>query len=114
MYLENKTEISYSKNIEIQFRNMYTHFKKEMVKNMKNWRKIMAGLCAAAMVSSMVVPVWAAEETTEEAADDGDEADYNQTYQDMGDLGSATVQEATLAVAVQGLKYAVENGTEMN
>lgn len=31
---------------------------------------------------------------------DGDEADYNQTYQDMGDLGSATVQEATLAVAV--------------
>ena len=44
----------------------------------------------------------------------GDESDYNQTYQDMGDLGSATVQEATLAVAVQGLKYAVENGTEMN
>lgn len=210
---------------------------------MKNWKKIMAGLCAAAMVSSMVVPVWAAEETTEEAADDGDvadvseamlglwkdsagdiygfykdnydpdsldltatlepyeadgdESDYNQTYQDMGDiltecysgeteagetfiyaanedgtfcsvlvidqddnyvsfvgegtfdeengtvtitdevsemaltfgvavndddtltldmgdLGSATVQEATLAVAVQGLKYAVENGTEMN
>ena len=37
---------------------------------MKNWKKIMAGLCAAAMVSSMVVPVWAAEETTEEAADD--------------------------------------------
>ena len=33
---------------------------------------------------------------------------------DMGDLGNATVQEATLAVAVQGLKYAVENGTEMN
>ena len=30
---------------------------------------------------------------------------------DMGDLGSATVEEATLAVAVQGLKYAVENGT---
>ena len=26
----------------------------------------------------------------------------------------ATVEEATLAVAVQGLKYAVENGTEMN
>ena len=34
---------------------------------MKNWKKIMAGLCAAAMVSSMVVPVWAAEETTEAA-----------------------------------------------
>ena len=33
---------------------------------------------------------------------------------DMGDLGSATVEEATLAGAVQGLKYAVENGTEMN
>ena len=68
MYLENKTEIFYSKNIEIQFRNMYTHFKKGMVKNMKNWKKIMAGLCVAAMVSSMVVPVWAAEETTEEAS----------------------------------------------
>ena len=78
MYLENKTEISYSKNIEIQFKNMYTHFKKGMVKNMKNWRKIMAGLCAIAMVSSMVVPVWAAEETTEEAADDGDVADVSE------------------------------------
>ena len=78
MYLENKTEIFYSKNIEIQFRNMYTHFKKGMVKNMKNWKKIMAGLCAAAMVSSMVVPVWAAEETTEEAADDEDVADVSE------------------------------------
>ena len=78
MYLENKTEIFYSKNIEIQFRKMYTHFKKGMVKNMKNWKKIMAGLCAAAMVSSMVVPVWAAEETTEEAADDGDVADVSE------------------------------------
>lgn len=78
MYLENKTEIFYSKNIEIQFRNMYTHFKKGMVKNMKNWKKIMAGLCAAAMVSSMVIPVWAAEETTEEAADDGDVADVSE------------------------------------
>ncbi len=78
MYLENKIEIFYSKNIEIQFRNMYTHFKKGMVKNMKNWKKIMAGLCAAAMVSSMVVPVWAAEETTEEAADDGDVADVSE------------------------------------
>ena len=78
MYLENKIEIFYSKNIEIQFRNMYTHFKKGMVKNMKNWKKIMAGLCAAAMVSSMVIPVWAAEETTEEAADDGDVADVSE------------------------------------
>lgn len=78
MYLENKTEIFYSKNIEIQFRNMYTHFKKGMVKNMKNWKKIMAGLCVAAMVSSMVVPVWAAEETTEEASDDGDDADVSE------------------------------------
>ena len=78
MYLENKTEIFYSKNIEIQFRNMYTHFKKGMVKNMKNWKKIMAGLCVAAMVSSMVVPVWAAEETTEEASDDGDVADVSE------------------------------------
>ena len=38
----------------------------------------MAGLCATAMVSSMVVPVWAAEETTEEAADDGDVADVSE------------------------------------
>ena len=45
---------------------------------MKNWKKIMAGLCTAAMVSSMVVPVWAAEETTEEAADDGDVADVSE------------------------------------
>ena len=45
---------------------------------MKNGKKIMAGLCAAAMVSSMVVPVWAAEETTEEAADDGDVADVSE------------------------------------
>lgn len=45
---------------------------------MKNWKKIMAGLCAAAMVSSMVVPVWAAEETTEEVADDGDVADVSE------------------------------------
>ena len=36
---------------------------------MKNWKKIMAGLCAAAMVSSMVVPVWAAEAETEETAE---------------------------------------------
>lgn len=45
---------------------------------MKNWKKIMAGLCVAAMVSSMVVPVWAAEETTEEASDDGDVADVSE------------------------------------
>lgn len=38
----------------------------------------MAGLCTAAMISSMVVPVWAAEETTEEAADDGDVADVSE------------------------------------
>lgn len=164
---------------------------------MKNWKKLMAGFCVAAMVSSMVVPVWATDDAAAEEDADGDEADYNQTYQDMGDiltecysgeteagetfiyaanddgtfcsvlvidqddnyvsfvgegtfdeengtvtitdevsemaltfgvvvndddtltldmgdLGSATVEEATLAVAVQGLKYAVENGTEMN
>ena len=33
---------------------------------------------------------------------------------DMGDLGSATVEEAAIANAVQGLKYAVENGTAVN
>lgn len=40
--------------------------------------------------------------------------DDNTLTLDMGDLGSATVEEAFIAVAVQGLKYAVENGTEMN
>ena len=38
-------------------------------KYMKNWKKIMAGLCTAAMISSMVVPVWAAEAETEEIAE---------------------------------------------
>ena len=38
---------------------------------MKNWKKIMAGLCAAAMVSSMVVPVWA----TDDAAAEEEETD---------------------------------------
>ena len=37
-----------------------------MVKSMKNWKKLMAGFCAAAMVSSMVVPVWATEDAAEE------------------------------------------------
>ena len=40
--------------------------------------------------------------------------DDNTLTLDMGDLGSATVEEAFISVAVQGLKYAVENGTEMN
>lgn len=52
---------------------------KGMVKSMKNWKKLMAGFCAAAMVGSMVVPVWAAEEeATEDTADDGDVADVTE------------------------------------
>ena len=39
----------------------------------------MAGLCTAAMVSSMVVPVWAADDAAEEeTADDGDVADISE------------------------------------
>ena len=49
-----------------------------MVKSMKNWKKLMAGFCAAAMVSSMVVPVWATEDAAEEEADDGDVADVSE------------------------------------
>lgn len=38
---------------------------------MKNWKKVMAGLCAAAMVGSMAMPVMAEEEeVTEEAGDE--------------------------------------------
>ena len=50
---------------------------KGMVSNMKNWRKLMAGLCAAAMVGSMVVPVWASDDAAEEEAD-GDVADVTE------------------------------------
>ena len=33
---------------------------------------------------------------------------------DMGDTGSATVEQALVADAIQLLKYCVENGTPMN
>lgn len=51
-----------------------------MVNSMKNWKKLMAGFCAAAMVTSMVAPVWAAEEEAaeEDTADDGDVADVSE------------------------------------
>ena len=51
-----------------------------MVKSMKNWKKLMAGFCAAAMVTSMVAPVWAADEEAaeEDTADDGDVADVSE------------------------------------
>ena len=45
---------------------------------MKNWKKIMAGLCAAAMVSSMVVPVWATDDAAAEEDADGDVADVSE------------------------------------
>lgn len=51
-----------------------------MVKSMKNWKKLMAGFCAAAMVTSMVAPVWAADEEAaeEDTAVDGDVADVSE------------------------------------
>lgn len=51
-----------------------------MVNSMKNWKKLMAGFCAAAMVTSMVAPVWAADEKAaeEDTADDGDVADVSE------------------------------------
>lgn len=51
-----------------------------MVNRMKNWKKLMAGFCAAAMVTSMVAPVWAADEEAaeEDTADDGDVADVSE------------------------------------
>ena len=51
---------------------------KGMVKSMKNWKKLMAGFCAAAMVGSMVVPVWAADEEAAEDTADGDVADVTE------------------------------------
>ena len=40
----------------------------------------MAGLCAAAMVGSMVVPVWASDDAAEEEAD-GDVADVTEALE---------------------------------
>ena len=44
---------------------------------MKNWKKLMAGFCVAAMLGSVVAPVWAADDTAEEVAD-GDVADVSE------------------------------------
>ena len=44
---------------------------------MKNWKKLMAGFCVAAMLGSVVAPVWAADDTAEEEAD-GDVADVSE------------------------------------
>ncbi len=55
------------------------------------------------------------DEVSEQALTFGVTANDDDTLTlDMGDLGSATVQEAYVAVGVQAFKYAVENGTEMN
>ena len=43
---------------------------------MKNWKKLMAGFCVAAMLGSVVAPVWAADDAAEEEAD-GDVADVS-------------------------------------
>lgn len=56
---------------------------------MKNWKKIMAGLCAAAMVTSMSLPVWAEAEAAEE--EDADIQDISEAmlglWQDsVGDI----------------------------
>ena len=45
---------------------------------MKNWKKLMAGFCVAAMVSSMVVPVWATDDAAAEEDADGDVADVSE------------------------------------
>lgn len=45
------------------------HFKEGMVTTMKNWKKLMAGFCVAAMLGSVVAPVWAADDAAEEEAD---------------------------------------------
>ena len=68
MYLENKTEIFYSKNIEIQFRNMYTHFKKGMVKNMKNWKKIVAAVLCLMLIQIPVLEPFFSAQTVQAAA----------------------------------------------
>ena len=36
---------------------------------MKNWKKVMVMMCAAAMLTGAAAPVWAADATTEEAAE---------------------------------------------
>ena len=57
------TEIFYSKNIEIQFRKMYIHFKEGMVTKYEELEKNNGrSSVLAAMVSSVVAPVWAAED----------------------------------------------------
>ena len=48
-----------------------------MVITMKNWKKLMAGFCVAAMLGSVVAPVWAADDAAEEEAD-GDVADVSE------------------------------------
>ncbi len=47
---------------------------------MKNWKKLMAGLCTVAMIGSASMPVWAAEDdTAQEAEEDGDVADITES-----------------------------------
>lgn len=71
MCIANNVGISYSILIEIQRKTFQE-------RDGKNWKKLMAGFCVAAMVSSMVVPVWATEDAAEEEADDGDVADVSE------------------------------------
>ena len=49
---------------------------------MKNWKKVMAMMCAAAMLTGAAAPVWAADATTEESAD---ASEYTELTMDMLD-----------------------------
>ena len=49
---------------------------------MKNWKKAMAMMCAAAMLTGAAAPVWAADATTEESAD---ASEYTELTMDMLD-----------------------------
>ena len=48
---------------------------------MKNWKKVMAMMCAAAMLTGAAAPVWAADAKTEESADA--ESEYTELTMDM-------------------------------
>ena len=49
---------------------------------MKNWKKAMAMMCVAAMLTGAAAPVWAADATTEESAD---ASEYTELTMDMLD-----------------------------
>ncbi len=62
---------------------------------MKNWKKLMAGFCVAAMVSSMVVPVWATDDAAAEEDADGDVADVSEAMLDSGRTAQEIFTDST-------------------